>query len=269
MPTWSTKAWLQAYRSVGTDFEGQGFSGVPGEVACRLNQIRSRILGEREGSDLFVHSEQSLKAMEYERIVHDGRIPTRDLPHDWYNGLVWIRFPALKAQLNRLHLQDESTVLGLGARSGNGRTRVRDALTLFDESGAVLLARNPRMGELLKAYDWKGLLLERANDWFAGSSAQECVLIPVGHGLIEAMDKPHKGLCAKVTVIQCPKDLDIEQFAKHELDNTLAKQVEQLSEPKDLMPLPVMGVPGWFEASKNPDFYADESVFRRKPTDRS
>ena len=30
----------------------------------------------------------------------------------------------------------------------------------------------------------------------------------------------------------------------------------------DLMPLPVLGIPGWWEQNENPDFYSDRAVFR-------
>ena len=61
-----------------------------GGVALHLNT-------RREKSDLnlvpqFIPSREALGALDYERCVHKGQIPTRDLGHDWYNGLVWLRF---------------------------------------------------------------------------------------------------------------------------------------------------------------------------------
>ena len=32
--------------------------------------------------------------------------------------------------------------------------------------------------------------------------------------------------------------------------------------PHDLMPLPVLGIPGWWAQNENPDFYSDPVVFR-------
>ena len=32
--------------------------------------------------------------------------------------------------------------------------------------------------------------------------------------------------------------------------------------PRLLLPLPVLGIPGWWPANENPGFYADTAVFR-------
>ena len=66
-------------------------------------------------------------------IALTAEVPTRDNRHDLFNGLVWLRFPALKRRLNELQAA-EIAAHGVGPVRGP----LRDALTLFDENGALL-----------------------------------------------------------------------------------------------------------------------------------
>lgn len=224
-----------------------------GHIALALNG-----LAEKTGSSIplrFVFSDEVLGALEYEQRVAEGLIPTRDCWHDWYNGLVWLRFPHSKTLINRLHRQ-ESVQLG----AGNGRSSRRNALTLLDEAGAILLCENPQPELALKAFDWQTLLVAGRPHW-----GVNCRLELFGHGLLESLHKPYKGLCAKVVCMQVDA---LAPVGDADLDGLLAKRIEELGSPLDLNPLPVMGVPGWFAANEAPGFYDDPQVFREKPTRR-
>ena len=228
-----------------------------GAVSHRLNDLREETV---EVIPVFVHSTESLGALEYERLVQTGQIPTRDLSHDWYNGQVWLAFPKVKQLINALHVQDACCSADQsGSLSGNGRSRLRDALTLFDESGALLLTTEWSLCTALLQHDWKTLLLDQRESW----STRARVLL-LGHGLLDSMSKAHKGLCAKVVPVQVPS-LDMEL---PELQRLMLLVVEQLRAPGNLSPLPVMGVPGWFRDSETPGFYEDSAVYRAKPTRR-
>jgi hypothetical protein len=226
-----------------------------GAVSCRLNDLRNE---SAEAAPVFVHSTENLGAIDYERLVHIGQIPTRDISHDWYNGQVWLAFPKVKQLINTLHVQDAVKYAEQPGRlPANGRSRLRDALTLFDESGALLLTTEWSLCNALLQHDWRSLLLDQRGNW----DARAKVLL-LGHGLLDSMSKAHKGLCAKVVPVQVPS-LDIEL---PELQRLLLFVVEQLRAPGNLSPLPVMGVPGWFRDSERPGFYDDSSVYRAKPT---
>lgn len=228
-----------------------------GAVACRLNDRHSKSVDVEPS---FVHSKESLGALEYERRVQTGLIPTRDLSHDWYNGQVWLAFPKVKQLINALHVQDVGGCVEQPDRPpANGRSRLRDALTLFDESGALLLTTEWSLCTALLQHDWKTLLLDRRESW----SARGRVLL-LGHGLLDSMSKAHKGLCAKVVPVQVPS-LDMRP---PELQRLMLLVVEQLRGPGNLSPLPVMGIPGWFPESEAPGFYQDSAVYRAKPTRR-
>lgn len=227
---------------------GQCFDASCSDVASHLN-------AQRPSAVRFEQSVEVLKALEYEQRVASGVVPTRNLAHDWYNGLVWLRYPKTKALINRLHVKHGQQAVV----SGNKRTPLRDALTLMDESGALLLVEHSELTQALLAHDWCTLFLDRRSDWL-----QSARLVIVGHGLLESMHKVHKGLCAKVIPVQvCRADLDAD-----EIDRLLVAVTLHLIGPSNFSPLPVMGVPGWFEESNTLGFYDDSAVFRRKPTPR-
>ena len=171
-------------------------------------------------------------------IAETGCVPTRDNLHDFFNGLVWLQHPALKLQLNVWQAAE------LGRRGSSGpRGALRDALTLFDESGAVLDAPAPLV-DALRRRDWPELFLRLRPRW------AEARLEIVGHALFEQLAAaPRKPLVAFVVAAD-PLDLSEADWAT-----------------KPFLPLPVLGVPGWWPGNGEADFYADDAVFRpaRRP----
>ena len=75
----------------------------------------------------------------YEQYIWDTRrVPTRDNLHDFFNGLVWLQFPHTKRRLNQLQAQ---AIAADGVQAVRGP--LRDAVTVFDENGALLQAPMP------------------------------------------------------------------------------------------------------------------------------
>ena len=166
-------------------------------------------------------------------IQRSGVVPTRDNLHDFFNGLVWLAQPALKRRLNALQAA-EIAQRGVGAVRGP----VRDALTLFDESGALLQAPVALLAAL-RQRDWQALFVTHRALW------AESRLTIVGHALLEKLaTAPRKALTAQVLLAD-PLALDAAGWAA-----------------KPFAPLPVLGVPGWWPANEAPGFYADPAVFR-------
>lgn len=225
-----------------------------GGVALQLDAQR-----EKSGSSLvprFVASREALGALEYERCVHAGQIPTRDLAHDWYNGLVWLRFAQAKRWINRSHIEDACRQ---SVPSSNGRSRLRDALTLFDENGALLITTEASIRDALLDQDWQTLFVNGRAHWNGRAR-----LMVFGHGLLDSFHKPHRGLCAKAIPVLLPT-LDVSDDT---LPVLLDAVVNEIKDPANFSPIPVMGVPGWFAASNQPGYYDDRSVYRAKPTPR-
>ena len=189
-------------------------------------------------------------------IQRTGQVPTRDNLHDVFNGLVWLRFPQAKATMNRLHVQE---IARLGGNSPRGA--VRDALTLFDENGALLQCPDA-LWQALVAKDWQRLFVTGRPLW------QQARLVLFGHALLEKLITPRKPLVAHVYRIKsgfdradCPTK-NTENIAN--LDAIFAQHITPASMAmKPFAPLPVLGVPGWWPANEEPAFYDDAAVFRR------
>lgn len=178
----------------------------------------------------------------YEAFIHrTASVPTRDNAHDLFNGLQWLARPVLKRRLNALQAADMAA-RGIGATRGP----LRDALTLFDENGA-LLAAPPALAAALRQRDWVALFGRLRPQW-----AQARLHI-VGHALLEQLQAaPRKGLSAHVLVWDDPLADTAARAAAMAPDDWAAKP---------FCPLPVLGVPGWWPA-QDAGFYADAAVFR-------
>ena len=182
----------------------------------------------------------------YERyIFSSGQCPTRDNLHDFFNGLCWMRFPIIKKKLNQLQAA-EIAAAGIAPLRGP----VRDALTLFDENAAFLLAPQPLWNALLER-DWQRLFVELRPLW------RDAQLILFGHALLEKLVYPRKSITAHVYRTHPA----INSIA--ELDAWIASDLsaEKLA-GKPFTPLPVLGVPGWWAENENFSFYDDTEVFR-------
>ena len=225
-----------------------------GWVALMLNAWREEVVAHH--LPRFVASFEALGALDYERCVHKGQIPTRDLGHDWYNGLVWLRFAQAKQRINAAHIEDSDRQ---SVRTSNGRSRLRDALTLFDESGALLLTTNAIVRDALLDQDWETLFVYERKHW-----DQRARLLVFGHGLLDSLHNPHRGLCAKAIPVLLPSLDGFESSLPALLDSVIG----QIQDPANFSPIPVMGIPGWFEESNQPGYYEDRLVYRAKATPR-
>ena len=186
-------------------------------------------------------------------IFATGGVPTRDNLHDFFNGLVWMRFPATKRRLNVLQAQAIVQAGGVQATRGP----LRDALTLFDENAALLQAPEP-LWQALQQRDWYALCVTHRALW------AQARLVLFGHALLEKLVAPYKSITAHVLCLPVPLALETPPDATvHPWDAWLAQQLapDWLAR-KPFTPLPVLGVPGWWPANADPTFYADAQVFR-------
>lgn len=178
-------------------------------------------------------------------IFHSKQCPAREGLHDFFNGLMWHRFPRTKARLNQLQAAQISA-------DGIGQVRgpLRDALTLFDENMAFLQAPLP-LWEALRAKRWQVVFGDLRPLW-----AQSQLLL-FGHALLEKLVLPRKAITAHVLLVQpqTPAIADLDAWVAAALSPT------QLA-AKPFANLPVLGVPGWWPANEDPAFYQDPAVFR-------
>jgi hypothetical protein len=208
------------------------------------------------GRRLRVVEGAAASAADYERAVHaEGRLGVRAQTwHDRFNVLAWSLFPRTKAALNARHVVELEQPVAPGRRSP-----VRDALSLFDEDGVVVAVADPRLEQLVRGFEWRALFLgERAR-------LQDAMLcVPVGHALMEKLLDPFVGLVGKAVFVPVEASFfGLDWSGRNDvLDEGCAAAVAGLSAPVDLAPLPVLGLPGWWDANERPEFYDNAAYFR-------
>jgi hypothetical protein len=233
-------AWLAPWRAAGQPLALQIAMGMP---------VHSALSAAQAAPLRFVPQAALPDGMAYEQFIFDtGCVPTRDNLHDFFNGLVWLHLPLAKQRMNRLQAQ------GLAARGvGAVRGPLRDALTVLDENGALLDAPAP-LWQALVARDWRRLFVDLRPLW------REARLVLMGHALLEKLVDPRKPITAHVYQPQAAID------SVASLDAWLAQELQpEHLVTKPFVPLPVLGIPGWWPGNENFSFYDDSFVFRSAP----
>ena len=226
--------------------------------ATALTLALSRAAGEEIVPRFIAPLAGHLSAIDFERrIVEQNELIVRpNSLHDALNALVWLTFPKTKRAISEAHV-----VLGVNA-NGKTRPRRRDVLTLFDESGIIILSENDDLRSLNQQHQWRELFVTNRTDFI-----QQTRPILFGHGAMEQLanglsqlPQVHRGLTVKALWLPLPVST-----TRAQLDGYLAERVvsgERLNEHERSIPMPVLGLPGWFLESESPDCYDDESVFR-------
>ena len=229
--------WWAPLRAPGAPALARWAAGAP--VAEALNALG-------DAPVRFVPQHALPQGVAYEPYIFEQRaVPTRDNLHDFLNGLIWCAFPRAKRRLNELQ---HAEIARDGVRATRGP--VRDAVTVFDENGALLAAP-----EAL----WRALAERRWADLFGPLRPlwAEARLWVFGHAALEKLVSPYKSITAHV--LRAPPAIETIEDADAWLSGWLS--AERLS-PKPFAPLPLLGVPGWWAANAAPGFYDDARVFR-------
>lgn len=192
-----------------------------------------------------------------QRVYTEAKVPTREANwHDLFNALAWFSFPRTKALLNRLHVEL------LSAQQGSERSKARDVLTLFDESGMVIACTDPELAELIQAFRWQELFWHRREEM-----REKMVFYIFGHALHEQLLEPYKGITAKAVIVTVEKGFMRETSEKQRtfLDDALSTHFSassSLDSAHSLQPVPVLGIPGWWHENEEVAYYTDTTYFR-------
>jgi hypothetical protein len=239
-----------------------------GRFACKLNgddwpatALLQQLLND---ADVRVASGRPLQLvpaggkLPYEIRVHESaELEVRERNwHDFFNVLVWLMFPRAKAALNARHYA------AWPVDSGDGRGAVRDALTLFDESGLVVISAQPALLQLIRNFEWKSLFWTQRAAVAAGMR-----FLPFGHALCEKALSPYRGMTGHALLLEV--DATWLALEMPELISRVDRRLEVLvADPqsmqttRQLSPLPVLGVPGWCWENECADYYDDTRYFR-------
>lgn len=220
----------------------------PQDSIASLNALAaSQNLHHRNGNALcFESGDMPGHAVEYEQgIFSSGRIPTRENnPHDFLNALVWLRFPRLKSALNLRHCERLAH-----PEEHRQRGKLRNQLTLLDESGVLVASPRQDLLNLLREKRWGELFWQTREE-----VVSHMTFIVVGHGLLEKCFRPFAGMTGKCLL------METEEATPEKLDSLAADMVEQAS-MLTLPPLPVLGIPDW-DNNRDIRYYQDTRVFR-------
>ncbi len=251
---WSC-AWFSTVRPVATELLAAA------DWRSWLNhQAHQLALRNHRGLPLqFIPQEGLPDGVAYEaHISASGCVPTRENLHDFFNALVWLRFPLIKRQLNALQAA-QIAQLGIGKSRGPAR----DAATIFDENAALLVVaddvRGDSLTEALRQHDWQQAFITQREAF--GHCAE---VWSFGHALMEKLVAPYKAITAHSWVVRVSPEFftaDADEKCRW-LDSQVAAQLEQHSlTTADYTPLPVLGIPGWWP-EQDLAFYQDTQVFR-------
>lgn len=195
------------------------------------------------------------------RIYLHGEIQTRTHNwHDFFQLLTWFIFPKTKAVINAIHIPRARQRIEAGELGR--RTSVENMLSLFDEGGAVITSSEPELLQLVRDFRWKPLFWQQ-REKLAGKF--ECTTF--GHAMYEKALSPYIGMTANAILLL----VDESHFAlPHagrlaDIDAQLAmifESGELYSQPHDLNPFPVLGMPGWFAGNEVESFYDNTHYFR-------
>lgn len=245
--------WLAGYREFLRSLGAEPFPPIR-----RLNEILPEAVVSGGGIPIRFRAAVELPGIEYERhIFETGEVSTRENDwHDLFNALAWCRWRRLKSAMNALHCR-------AGDKHQDGRRGARrDALTLLDESGALVVSAERELLQALAGHDWRRAFVGLRSAW----EASACLVC--GHALLDKLRSPYKAVTAHVLLLHgATADApfageDFQQALDARLgDALLAGSV--LETPADLSPLPLAGIPGWWRQHPQDEaFYADRAVFR-------
>lgn len=192
-----------------------------------------------------------------QRIFEQGVVPTRAANwHDFFNALIFLLFPKTKKEMNRLHVEHM-------AKYGNQkRSSCRDAITLLDECGVIIAYTDNEIMDQLTNHHWQASFIENRHLWNQKVSATI-----IGHANYEKALNPYIGFTGKALYLKVTSDFFKFNFWDKyaHLDTLLAQQLAQrLQDNSQLYPLPILGIPGWWPANENAEFYDNSQYFRAK-----
>jgi hypothetical protein len=272
-PGWDKGVLLQsplfaALHPVIAQLDGAGFPGLD-DLNSLLGQRMPPILAGSGKSLSFVAQERGKLPFEkqYEpRCYLHGEVQTRHHNwHDLFNALVWLTFPMAKAAINVRHyrsLLQRQGPADFSTGPGSQRGAVRDMNTLLDESGVIVASSNGELSGMLGGFRWKELFWKNRD---AVSEHMEFHLL--GHGLYEKALHPYTGLSGQGLVFAVDQEFFAWPLAQRltHLDGLVAEYLADAGHcqsTRELAPVPLLGMPGWWEENTREAYYDNTAYFR-------
>lgn len=194
------------------------------------------------------------------RIYREGELQLRAQDwHDLFNLLVWLAFPHTKAAINARHYQ---ALLQQQADAQLNRGPSQDALTLFDESGVIVVSSDAELLGDVRHFEWKRLFWQRRE---RVEKNLRCFIF--GHALYEKALHPFVGITGRGVLFDVDHAFHALPLAGQlqVMDRRLAQRVAEgvtFQRTRGLAPLPLLGIPGWWPDNTEESFYSNAAYFR-------
>ncbi len=195
-----------------------------------------------------------------ERIFARGEVETRPGNwHDFCHALAWLAYPRAKRALNGRH---HAALLAQRAAGRAERGAARDAATQFDECGMAVVSADPALLELLRGHAWRALFWQERE-----RLARRMRFFVFGHASWDALRAPFFGLTAKALLIEVGEPWLAQPFSS-QLESVDARLAGMFSgdaapaRPRELQPLPLLGIPGVVAENESAAYYDDARQFR-------
>ncbi len=179
--------------------------------------------------------------------------------HDFLNVLAWLTFPRAKAALNARHY---AALRAQNAAGLANRGPAQDALTLFDEGGVIVASCDDQLLKMIHEFRWKELFWHNRD---RVRSRMRFMLF--GHALYEKALRPFIGITGRGILLKTEPGLLArppgERLAA--LDSRVAACISEsgnLTAPRELAVVPVLGVPGWCPGNEQESYYDNTDYFR-------
>ena len=179
--------------------------------------------------------------------------------HDLLNVLAWLTFPRAKAALNARHY---AALRAQNAARAANRGPAQDALTLFDEGGVIVASCDDQLLKMIHEFRWKELFWRHRDEV---RSRMRFMLF--GHALYEKALRPFTGITGRGILLKTEPGLLAQPPGERlaALDSRVAACISEsgnLTAPRELAVVPVLGVPGWCPGNEQESYYDNTDYFR-------
>jgi hypothetical protein len=187
-----------------------------------------------------------------ERIAEKREVQCRhESWHDFFNAMTTLAFPRMKLAVNEMQATG-------GGYSKGPRTTSQNMLAHVEECGVIVLSKNPKLTAYLKEFRWRELFWDERE-----VLNTDMRFIIYGHGLYAKALEPYIGLTGHGMIVSCDSipESGVTEFADRHAAQLL-RDGDGYRRPRDLSPIPLLGIPGWSSLSEDSSFYDNRAYFR-------
>lgn len=197
------------------------------------------------------------------RIYHSGEIQTRLRNwHDLFQVVSWRLFPNSKAALVERHYHAAKQRLASQYQHSKARRSAgENLLSLWDEGGVLLLSDRQELLEMVRQFAWRELFVQQRRHL-----VQHLKPLLFGHALMDKLRQPYIGMTGNAILLPVSSDMLAQDSAAlyAQADRLLRPLLagDNLQQPRDLQPFPLLGMPGWWPGNEHAAFYENQRYFR-------